>query len=109
MKKLWFKNKHYGWGWYPASWEGWAVLAVWIGFFALGEVLFVKAMNATEGAGWVTAVFMVYTVVIVSALIAVSYIKGEKPEWRWGNKPVKKAAPPETPAQQPPTDDAAQK
>jgi predicted GH43/DUF377 family glycosyl hydrolase len=23
---FWFRAKEYGWGWYPATWEGWLVL-----------------------------------------------------------------------------------
>lgn len=28
--KIWFKRKRFGWGWYPASWEGWLVTVVYI-------------------------------------------------------------------------------
>lgn len=30
MKKLWFKNKTFGYGYTPASWEGWLIFAVYI-------------------------------------------------------------------------------
>ena len=26
----WFKRKLYGWGWTPATWQGWLVLAVFV-------------------------------------------------------------------------------
>jgi len=29
IKPLWFKAKQYGWGWYPARWQGWLIV---IGF-----------------------------------------------------------------------------
>nr|MBP7805039.1 hypothetical protein [Candidatus Paceibacterota bacterium] len=29
-RKYWFKAKQYGWGWYPATWQGWAILAMYI-------------------------------------------------------------------------------
>ncbi len=28
--KYWFKAKNYGWGWYPATWQGWLILAGFI-------------------------------------------------------------------------------
>ena len=29
-KKYWFKAKQYGWGWSPSSWQGWAVICLYI-------------------------------------------------------------------------------
>ena len=37
-KKLWFRAKCYGWGWYPCSWEGWLVILIWAIFFTLSMV-----------------------------------------------------------------------
>ena len=82
-KKLWFKNKRSGWGWYPASWEGWVVLLVWIAAFGLGEVLFITHMNATPSATAVV-LFLAYVLLTVSLLIYICYKKGEKPRWQWG-------------------------
>jgi hypothetical protein len=30
----WFRPKHVGFGWSPASWEGWAVIVLAIGLIA---------------------------------------------------------------------------
>ena len=38
-KKLWFRAKRYGWGWYPCSWQGWAVLAMYV-FALLSNALY---------------------------------------------------------------------
>ncbi len=27
---LWFKRKLYGWGWTPATWQGWAVIGIFL-------------------------------------------------------------------------------
>ncbi len=29
-KGYWFKNKIYGWGWTPVTWQGWCVIFVYI-------------------------------------------------------------------------------
>lgn len=39
MKKYWFKNKSFGYGWTPATWEGWVVMAVYA-LCLFGGVLF---------------------------------------------------------------------
>ena len=37
---IWFPAKRYGWGWGPpVTWQGWAVIAVWIALFFAGLLL----------------------------------------------------------------------
>lgn len=79
MKKLWFKNKRYGWGWVPASWEGWVAVLVYI-LSAIGV-----GLVYTPESGF----FYVGFGVLTGALIALSYATGETPEWRWGDKKKK--------------------
>lgn len=31
---MWFRAKRYGWGWRPVTWQGWAVVAVWVAAFS---------------------------------------------------------------------------
>jgi len=77
--KYWFPAKRYGWGWGPPrTWQGWLVL---LGFFALlvaGAFVFLPKLQ--------TGYFLVYTMVLVAGLIAVCYVTGEPPKWRWGDK-----------------------
>ena len=77
--KYWFPAKRYGWGWGPPrTWQGWLVL---LGFFALlvaGALVFLPKLQ--------TGYFLVYTMVLVAGLIAVCYVTGEPPKWRWGDK-----------------------
>jgi len=83
MKKLWFKAKRYGWGWYPSSWEGWIVTLLYLLFFA---VLFVRTNSyADSGNSYVTG-YVVHIVLATAALILICYYKGEKPGWHWGDK-----------------------
>lgn len=75
-KKLWFKAKTYGWGWYPVSWEGWLVIFIWVIFFSLSII---NTRNE-----WPERLIII--ILSVSVLIYICYKKGEKPEWRWGKK-----------------------
>lgn len=85
MKKLWFKAKRYGYGWYPATKEGWLVMLVWVVFFVAGEMVFIKRMYAygnPKEVFW----FLPYVFVITGILIWVCKKTGEEARWRWGEK-----------------------
>lgn len=86
MKKLWFKAKTYGYGWYPASWEGWAVMAVWLMLFLAGMKLFLYELNVGTNIAATTSLYLAYVAAITIALIVVAAKTGEKAAWRWGNK-----------------------
>ncbi len=76
MKKLWFKNKRFGWGWTPATWEGWLITLLFLALGVVAGMLF----------GEDSIAFFVSIFVLVTLLIFICYATGEKPEWRWGNK-----------------------
>lgn len=81
-KKYWFKRKLFGWGWYPASKEGWGVTILYV-FLVL---LFASSLDATSP----TAEFM-FMFVIPVALLTVTFIQiacrtGERPRWQWGTR-----------------------
>lgn len=83
MTRYWFVTKRYGWGWTPATWEGWLVLAAFLGvtyanWYRLRPLLETDPKTAVA--------FTLETVVLVVALIVICYKKGEKPRWRWGGK-----------------------
>jgi len=74
----WFRAKRYGWGWgLHATWQGWAVYAGY-GVVVLGPL----ALGGDRGPRWSLAALAVAT----PALVWVSYVKGEPPRWRWGDK-----------------------
>lgn len=85
-KKLWFKNKAYGWGWVPATWEGWVVVGAYAVFVTAATAWITKR----AGAGLINrpGIFGVMAVIIFASilLIAICYAKGERPRWRWGDK-----------------------
>lgn len=77
----WFKRKLYGWGWVPAKWQGWAVIGIFIFFFAMNGLSFsAKPIPSDSEVLW----FLIKTAIYVAALIAICYMKGESPRWQWG-------------------------
>jgi hypothetical protein len=82
--KLWFRAKRYGWGWYPASWEGYTVFVVLIGLMVLN---FLRLnMGAPDVSNSTILTFVAEAIGLLIILYAVCYAKGEKPRWRWGTK-----------------------
>jgi len=84
LNKYWFKAKRYGWGWYPATWQGWLVL---FGYFVLllgdaaGKNIFVDQPSSDNVLS-----FVIDAVILAAILIFICYKTGEKPGWRWGGK-----------------------
>ncbi len=77
----WFPAKRYGWGWgLPLTWQGWAVLAAFIGLFGAGFLIFPPNRELTS--------LLVYVAVLCALQFAVCWLKGEPPRWRWGNRDV---------------------
>ena len=85
QKKLWFKAKHYGWGWYPVTWEGWAATAIFVILLIIGELIYINRLKQSPSM-FATALFIIFALSITSLLLWISYKKGEKPGWHWGNK-----------------------
>lgn len=83
-ERVWFKVKRYGYGWYPATWEGWTTVVVF-----LIAVLWLTTRVESYAAS--RADFFFYYVLplgaLISLLIALSFRYGEKPlKWRWGSR-----------------------
>ncbi len=77
-KSYWFPAKRYGWGWgVPLCWQGWAVLAAYLAV--------IVAAGAELAAKGHMAEFNGAVVIATIALIAICWIKGKPPRWRWGN------------------------
>lgn len=80
QNKLWFKAKRYGWGWTPSSWEGWAVIVLYVVDVFLVTVLIDQYVSESISP-WIALFGIVPS---TAFLIIICYIKGEKPGWRWG-------------------------
>ena len=76
-KKYWFPAKRYGWGWgWPSSWQGWVVLCTFIALVALGSFVFPPDKQL--------GLYLAYVGALSVLLIAICWLKGEPPRWRWG-------------------------
>ena len=85
MTKLWFKQKSYGWGWTPSTWQGWVVLGVHILGLLVASRIFLKDAPEDELSRELVY-FLIWTFVQSGILIYITYKKGPKPEWRWGRE-----------------------
>lgn len=82
-KRYWFKEKNYGWGWYPVSWQGWFILLGYVGIV----VWLVDQMNRDFNSMADTVLgFLVSLIFLTTTLILICYQTGEPPKWRWGKR-----------------------
>ncbi len=78
--RYWFPAKRYGWGWgLPTAWQGWVVMLVFIALLVMGAIWLPPPRELLA--------FLIYTAVLWAALLAVCWVKGEPPRWRWGDPP----------------------
>ncbi|MFM8893757.1 MAG: hypothetical protein ACKOTB_19495 [Planctomycetia bacterium] len=78
--RSWFPAKTYGWGWgVPCTWEGWLVLATFIGLTVAVVRICPPGRNLP---GFLAGVYGLALV-----LILVCWWTGEPPKWRCGRKP----------------------
>lgn len=85
MKEVWFKNKTHGYGWQPASWQGWLVTVL---FFV--AVVFVAMQIPKKPTYNDILVYSAEFLLLLFFMIVVCIHTGEKPEWRWNGKPIRK-------------------
>lgn len=90
-RALWFRAKTYGWGWFPISWQGWAITVLYAVLFTLAFLVFFGWVGAATEArvGFRDIAFGVLEFLAVIVLLSYSLFRicsryGEKPRWRWG-------------------------
>ncbi|WP_233856376.1 hypothetical protein [Paraburkholderia sp. HD33-4] len=77
LHEYWFPAKRYGWGWgFPVRWQGWVTLLAY--FVLLGAVVFLFQPVGHP------LTFALLVALLTAALVAVCWLKGEPPRWRWG-------------------------
>ena len=75
--KYWFPAKRYGWGWgLPSAWQGWIVF---IGYLVL-VIAGIPFVEVSRGS----VLYPAYLSVLSVAFVAICWLKGEPPRWRWG-------------------------
>ena len=82
MTTLWFRRKRFGLGWYPETWQGWAVIAAYVILLLVISFSFDKSSSPNE----TTLTFVLPLVLLTAALIVICYKKGEKLRWQWGRR-----------------------
>ncbi len=76
---FWFPAKRYGWGWGPPKcWQGWVILILYFLFIALCAAFLLREDRVAE--------FLACTAILTGALLWVCWVKGERPQWRWGGE-----------------------
>ena len=77
IKDYWFPARTFGWGWgLPNVWQGWLVYGIGAALFVAGFFIFPPGPNP--------ALFLIYISSVVVVLVAICWLKGEPPSWRWG-------------------------
>ncbi|NCN52553.1 hypothetical protein GW943_01970 [Candidatus Parcubacteria bacterium] len=76
----WFKRKLFGWGWTPATWEGWLVFIVYIAL-VIGLALTLDEQSPTRE---IMFTFVIPVAILTATFIRITCKKGEKPKWTWG-------------------------
>ena len=82
-ERFWFKRKRYGWGWTPATWEGWLTLVIWV-IVTFAPIILLDSKFLTNTVVGIS--FVAYEVAIVLVLLLVCWKTGESPRWQWGDK-----------------------
>lgn len=83
-KGFWFKNKIYGWGWTPVTWQGWLVVLLYIASIITLVSIREEAIPGNPDSGSNFLVLGGPVIVLTLLLIFICYKKGEKPRWNWG-------------------------
>jgi uncharacterized membrane protein len=84
-KGYWFKAKIYGWGWTPVKWQGWVAVLFFILILVLNSIYFEMNIQKDNLSNKLDlTIFLAIIIISVIAIIALGYVKGEKPRWRWG-------------------------
>ena len=84
-RRFWFTAKQYGFGWQPATREGWLVIAA---FLALYVPLILVFMSYVKGnldhVPEATAALVTAVLLLLAGLLVICYKTGEPARWRWG-------------------------
>lgn len=79
MKKLWFRAKRFGYGWYPGSWEGFLVLALYL---CVVMLLVWHGRELSAGISVLTQIIFP-SLSATAALLLCCYLTGETAYWNW--------------------------
>ena len=84
MKRpIWFKVKHYGWGWYPSTWQGWLVILAYVVLIVFVFKKIDSGVHSVSDSLYGISIPIAASTIV---LIMVCYLFGEKPGWHWSSK-----------------------
>lgn len=81
-ENYWFKARLFGWGWIPATREGWISILLFI-VLLLGNT-YRHSLRGSLNEEEVPVQFLLETLGLILILLFVTWKKGEKPQWNWG-------------------------
>ena len=79
-QNYWFKAKLYGWGWTPATWQGWLVTLVYVILLSI----LASTIDEDSPKNEVIFMFVLPAVLLTMSFLRIAYKTGEKPSWNWG-------------------------
>lgn len=82
-RPYWFRARGYGWGWTPATWQGWAVTGLYTAGL-IGWLLYVFMDRQIDVGLHLDFAPVLPILVLTAVLIAICRWKGEPPHWKWG-------------------------
>jgi hypothetical protein len=83
QRTYWFRAKSYGWGWVPATWQGWVILIAFIALI-VGNVYRIDSRSHSASDTLIQAV--PESIFLILILIGICWRTGERPQWRWGKR-----------------------
>lgn len=86
LKNYWFESKEYGYGWTPASREGWIVLLVFVLFVIVQALDLTSKLGSNIEAPGIIAVYIFNLSCALAALLVITRLTGPDPKWSWSNK-----------------------
>lgn len=75
MDKIWFKAKRIGYGWYPATKEGYIVVFTYVLLIIAFALQFAYYNNI--------AIYLIEVLISTLILVSIAYLKGEKAHWSY--------------------------
>ena len=80
MNEYWFKPKTYGYGATPVTWEGWAVVVIYVAALGIGSLLTLRDKSFSS---WLSFISMI--AIATAVMVVVTARKTDGPlHWRWG-------------------------
>lgn len=84
QEHYWFRRKIWGWGWVPATWQGWLTTLAYVTFVSLLVLNREDDIPGNPDSGTNFLVFGLPIIMLTAIFIFIAYKKGEKPKWQWG-------------------------